>query len=93
MPGSELIGKEEFEEVKKIFDSKKICFYRYASQDSRVAEFEKKFADYMGVNYAHAVSSGTAAIHSALASVGIGPGDEVILPSFTSPIGAKSPSI
>ena len=83
MPGSELIGKQEFEALKKIFDSKNICFYRYAAQDSRVAEFEKKFADYMGVNYAHAVSSGTAAIHSALASVGIGPGDEVITTAFT----------
>ena len=41
-------------------------------------EFEKLFANYMGVKYAHAVSSGTAAIHSALASVGVSKGDEVI---------------
>ncbi len=83
MAGSELFGKEELDSVKKLFNSKNIVLYRYAAKNSMVAEFENLFAEYMGVKYAHAVSSGTAAIHSALAGVGIGLGDEVITTSFT----------
>lgn len=45
--------------------------------------FEERFASYLGIRYAIAVSSGTAAIHLALLSLGIGPGDEVIIPDFT----------
>jgi len=43
-----------------------------------VAEFERRFAEACGVEYAVAVSSGTAAIHAALLALEIGPGDEVI---------------
>ena len=49
----------------------------------KVKEFERDFADYCGVKYATAVSSGTAAIYLALRALGIGKGDEVILPSHT----------
>ncbi len=49
----------------------------------KVKEFEEKFADYVGVKHAVAVNSGTAALHVALASLGIGPGDEVIVPPLT----------
>ncbi len=46
-------------------------------------EFEKKFAEWQGSKYAISVSSGTAALHTALAALGVGPGDEVIVPSYT----------
>jgi len=46
-------------------------------------EFERKFAEWQGSRYAIAVSSGTAALHVALSALGIGPGDEVIVPSYT----------
>ncbi len=46
-------------------------------------EFESKFAQWQGSRYAVAVSSGTAALHVALSALGIGPGDEVIVPSYT----------
>jgi dTDP-4-amino-4,6-dideoxygalactose transaminase len=46
-------------------------------------EFERKFADFIGVKYAIAVSNGTAALHLAHRAVGIGPDDEVICPSLT----------
>lgn len=46
-------------------------------------KFEQEFADWLGVKYALAHNNGTAAIHSALFSLGIGHGDEIICPSIT----------
>ena len=46
-------------------------------------EFEKKWAEYIGVKNAISVANGTCALHTALASLGIGPGDEVICPSYS----------
>ena len=46
-------------------------------------EFEKKFAEYVGVKYAIATSSCTGALHISLNALGIGPGDEVIVPEVT----------
>lgn len=46
-------------------------------------EFEREFAQLIGTKYALAMNSGTAALHSALFAVGVGPNDEVILPSYT----------
>lgn len=48
-----------------------------------ITEFERRFADYCSVDYALATSSGTTGLHLALASLGIGPGDEVIVPDLT----------
>lgn len=45
--------------------------------------FEERFADYCGAAHGVACSTGTAALHLALESLGIGPGDEVIIPDFT----------
>src|SRR5688500_3508328 len=49
----------------------------------RVAEFESAFASAVGAREAVAVSSGTAALHAAMAALGVGPGDEVIVPALT----------
>jgi len=51
--------------------------------DKLVKEFENKFAKYIGRKYAVTTSSGTAALHLALLSLGIGEGEEVICPSYT----------
>jgi len=49
----------------------------------KTAEFEAKFAEYVGAKYAVGVNSGTAALHLALMALGIGPGDEVLVPTIT----------
>lgn len=55
----------------------------WVTQGPRVAAFEEAFAELHEVPHAVAVTSGTTALHLALASLGVGEGDEVILPSFT----------
>jgi len=67
-------GEEEVQAAVEVLRSGK-----YARQSgSKVCIFEKAYADRFGVKHALAVSSGTAAIHVALAALGIGPGDDVI---------------
>jgi len=53
------------------------------SQGVYVDRFEKEFANHLGCKHAIAATNGTAALHLAVAAIGIGPGDEVIVPSFT----------
>jgi dTDP-4-amino-4,6-dideoxygalactose transaminase len=53
------------------------------SFSASVYRFEERFAGYTGARYALACSSGTASLHSALFGVGVSPGDEVLVPSFT----------
>ncbi len=48
-----------------------------------VAKFEQMIAEFVGVQYAVACSSGTTALHLALMAMGVGPGDEVLVPAFT----------
>jgi perosamine synthetase len=48
-----------------------------------VRQFENDFAEHCGTDHAIAVNSGTAALHASLACAGIGPGDEVIVPTFS----------
>ena len=72
-----LIGEEEIEEVEKVLRS------GFIAQGPRVAEFEEKFASYVGTKHAVAVSSGTTALHLSLLSLGVGNGDEVITTPFS----------
>jgi len=54
-----------------------------SSKGKFVEEFEERFASYVGVKHAIAVSSGTTALHLAVAALDLKPGDEVIMPTFT----------
>ncbi|MCF8261084.1 MAG: DegT/DnrJ/EryC1/StrS family aminotransferase [Melioribacteraceae bacterium] len=58
-------------------------------QGKYVLEFEEALAQYIGVDNVILVSNGTAALHLALVALGIGPGDEVIVPAFTYPATAN----
>jgi len=71
------ISEKEIKAVEKVLKSGMLA------QGQRVKEFEEKIAEYIGVKYAIATSSGTTALHTALLAIGIGPGDEVITTPFT----------
>jgi len=56
---------------------------KWLTMGERTSEFEQRFAAYVGVPHAVAMNSATAALHVALAAVGVGPGDDVVVPSLT----------
>lgn len=73
------IGDEEIEEVVEVLKSGRLN----RVYGHKVREFEREFARLLGVKHAAASSSGTAAIHAALAASGVSPGDEVVTSSIT----------
>jgi len=83
-PGGLEIGEEERKEVLEVLD-RKYLFRYYGPQEypSKVRELEVTFADKAGSKYALAVNSCTSALITALIAVGVGPGDEVIVPGYT----------
>lgn len=81
---SKMIGWPNFSEkaiksVEEVLRSGKVNYWT----GPKGMEFEKKFAEWQGSKYAISVATGTAALHVALTALGIGPGDEVIVPSYT----------
>lgn len=86
MPGFELFGDLERQEVQQVLDSGVLMRYGFDGMRNghwKARELEKALASRMQTRHAHLVSSGTAALTVALASAGVGAGDEVILPTFT----------
>jgi len=85
-PGFDLIGEEEIAEVVEVLRAGHI--YRYGAPDNpkfkaKVWQFEETVAKHSRVKHAVAVNSGTTALLVTLMGLGIGPGDEVIVPGFT----------
>lgn len=72
------IGEEELRNVVEAVKSGWV-----SSKGKFIEEFENSFARYIGVKYGVATSSGTTALHLALAALGVGPGDEVVVPDLT----------
>lgn len=73
-----IISQEAKDNVNEALDTVWI-----SSSGKFVKEFEDKFANWLGIKNAIVVSSGTASLHIALRALGIGKGDEVIVPAFT----------
>ena len=81
---NKLIGWPNFDEkaiqaVEQVLRSGKVNYWT----GRQGMEFEKQYAAWQGSKYAISVATGTAALHVALSALGIGPGDEVIVPSYT----------
>lgn len=72
------LGNKEKENVLECLNSTWI-----SSKGKFITQFENAFSDYIGIKHSAAVCNGTVAIHVALLALGIGEGDEVIVPSFT----------
>jgi dTDP-4-amino-4,6-dideoxygalactose transaminase len=88
-PGGLEISVEEREAVCRVLDSRRLIrFYGPDDPDgegraSEVDEFEREFAARVGTAHALGVTSGTAALIVGLAALGVGPGDEVVIPAYT----------
>jgi len=77
------VGRAELENVAAVLES------GYLTQGPVVVAFEASVAAYVGASHAIATTSATTALHLALAALGVGPGDEVIVPDFTFPATAN----
>jgi len=77
------VGEEELAEIRDVLESGQL------TMGPKVAEFESLLADAVGTPHAVAVSSGTAALHVAVLALGLGPGDEVLVPAYTFPATAN----
>lgn len=86
MPGYEWFGNEERKEVNDVMETGILMRYGFDAQRKGIwksKELETEICNYFGCEYAQLVSSGTAALTTAMVAMGIGYGDEVIIPSFT----------
>jgi 8-amino-3,8-dideoxy-alpha-D-manno-octulosonate transaminase len=86
MAGTELFGAEERKEVNDVMETGVLFRYGHDAQRNnhwKAKEFEAEVKKITGAKFAHAMSSGSTAIATALAASGIGAGDEVIVPPFT----------
>lgn len=75
--GRQSINEDDIKAVEEVLRSD------FLTTGPKIAEFERKFADYVGAKYAVAVSNGTAALHIACMAAGIGKGDEIITTPIT----------
>lgn len=73
------ITQQDRDAVLAVFDSGHL----HGSSAPRAKELQEKWAQYCGVKYCLVTNSGTSACHMAVATAGVGPGDEVIVPAFT----------
>jgi len=81
--GPQFFDKREQDALLEVLESGSPFRFWGPGQPVKVLRFEQDFAKYMGTRFALGVTSGTAALDCAVAGLGIGPGDEVIVPAYT----------
>jgi 8-amino-3,8-dideoxy-alpha-D-manno-octulosonate transaminase len=80
--GAHFIDEKELAAVSRVIKSRSLFRYYGFDLQNEVSKLEKEFASYIGSKHAIAVSSGTGALQVALGALGVGPGDEIILPGY-----------
>lgn len=85
LPPVPIIGDEERQAVIEVLEGNTLSAAAHTNikGGAKAQKFEAEFAEHVGSRHAIAVNSGTAALHVALAAAGVGPGDEVLIPSYT----------
>ena len=81
-PGVHHMGADEVEAAARVVRSRSLFRYYGVDLQKEVETFELEFARFLDVSHVVAVSSGTAALGVALAALGVGPGQEVIVPAY-----------
>ena len=81
--GPQFFDEREEQALLEVLESRSPFRYWGPGAPTKVLRFEEAFAQYMGAKFALGVTSGTAALDCAVAALGIGPGDEVIVPAYT----------
>ena len=81
-PGIHYMDEEEIEAATRVLRDRSPFRYYGVKLRDEVDQFEKAFAAHVGLPYAVAVSSGTGALHTALSALGVGPGQEIIVPAY-----------
>ena len=71
------------EDIQSVVDTMKKGEISYYGREGKLKEFEEEICKYHGVKYAWAVNSGTSSLHSAFFGINLGPGDEVLCPTYT----------
>jgi dTDP-4-amino-4,6-dideoxygalactose transaminase len=81
--GPQFFDEREGQALLEVLESRSPFRYWGEGKPTKVLRFEENFAEYMGTRFALGVTSGTAALDCAVTGLGIGPGDEVIVPAYT----------
>src|ERR1017187_405792 len=81
-PGIHHMGEEEITAALRVLRSRSPFRYYGIDLQGETQAFEAEFAGFCGVSHCLAVNSGTGALHIALAALGVGPGQEVIVPAY-----------
>ena len=81
-PGVHHMDQEEIDAAVRVLQSRSLFRYYGIDLQQETASFETEFADFVGTKYAIGLTSGTGALQTALSALGVGPGQEVIIPAY-----------
>jgi dTDP-4-amino-4,6-dideoxygalactose transaminase len=81
-PGVHYMDEEEVDAAVRVVRSRSLSRYYGLDPQAEVQAFENEFAAFLGISHCVATSSGTGSLHVALAALGVGPGQEIIIPAY-----------
>ena len=81
-PGIHHMGEEEIQAAVRVLKSRSLFRYYGIDLQREVDALESDIAEFLGIRHCLAISSGTGALHAALSALGVGPGQEIIVPAY-----------